>query len=593
MTVDASAVARVLGIDTQFKDLRGGSVLFLPQRIAVFAQGSSDVTYPPTKFEATSAGAAGARFGYGSPIHLILRELRPVNGDGVGTIPVTVYPLVDGVSSAAASGKIVPSGTQTLASAYRIRISGYKSAEFVVPVGAVSLNSLLRAMGNALNAVLEMPMKVGYTYGSVTAGALVGTGNGTLTALSIASGGTPKPGSWTLVCNTAVANGGVWTLTDPDGVVISTTVTQTVGAGAATVLTVGGLQFTITDGSTDFGVGASFTITVPATELLLVSKWKGLSANDLVVEVLGESLGTTFTVTQPTGGLVNPTVTSALNAVGNVWETLGLNAQNIEDTTTLDAFQEWGEGRWGQLVRKPLVVFTGNTESVLATATAISSVRRTDRINAQLVAPGSVNLPFVVAARQLAQIAVEANNNPPTDYGSHRATGLLPGLESVQWDWVARDAAIKAGSSTIEVKDGVINLSDIVTFWRPTGEEPPAYRCVVDIIKIQNVLFNLDLRFATKEWDGAPLIPDGQSTTNKKAKKAKMAIAVIKSVITGLADAAILSDPDSAKKTVRANISSQNPKRLDGSFTAQLGGNTNIVSLDFAWGFYFGTQAAA
>lgn len=593
MSVDASAVARVLGIDTQFKDLRGGSVLFLPQRIAVFAQGSSDVTYPTTKFEATSAGAAGARFGYGSPIHLILRELRPVNGDGVGTIPVTVYPLVDGVSAAAASGKIVPSGTQTLASAYRIRISGYKSAEFVVPVGAVSLNSLLRAMGNALNAILEMPMKVGYTYGTVTAGALVGTGNGTLTALSVASGGTPKPGSWTLVNNTAVANGGVWTLTDPDGVVISTTVTQTVGAGAATPLTVGGLQFTITDGSTDFGLGASFTITVPATELLLVSKWKGLSANDLVVEVLGESLGTTFTVTQPTGGLVNPTVTSALNAVGNVWETLGLNAQNIEDTSTLDAFQEWGEGRWGQLVRKPLVVFTGNTESVLATATAVSSVRRTDRINAQLVAPGSVNLPFVVAARQLARIAVMANNNPPTDYGSQRATGLLPGIESAQWDYVTRDAAVKAGSSTVEVKDGVINLSDIVTFYRPTGEDPPAYRYVVDIVKVQNIIFNLDIRFANVEWDGAPLIPDNQPTVNIRAKKPKMAVAVVSAVIDGLAGQAIISDPKFSKSTIVCGIDSQNPKRLNLRFTSKLSGNTNIVSIDHAFGFYFGEQAAA
>lgn len=593
MSVDASAVARVLGIQTEFKDLRGGSVLFLPQRIAVFAQGSSDITYQTTKFEATSAGAAGSRFGFGSPIHLILRELRPVNGDGVGTIPVTVYPLVDGVSSAAASGKIVPSGTQTVAAAYRVRISGIQSAEFVVPVGAVSLNALLRAMGNAINAVLEMPMKVSYTYGTVTASALTGTGNGTLTALSVASGGTPKPGSWTLGVNTAVANGGVWTLTDPDGVVVSTTVTQTVGAGAATVITAGGLQFTITDGSTDFGLGASFTITVPATELLLASKWKGLSANDLIVEVIGASLGTTFTITQPTGGLVNPDVTSALNAVGNVWETMALNAQNPEDTTTLDAFMNWGEGRWGQLVRKPLVVFTGNTEPVLATATAISSVRRTDRINGQLVAPGSVNLPFVVAARQLARIAVMANNNPPTDYGSQRATGILPGTDGQQWDYVTRDAAVKAGSSTVEVKDGVVNLSDIITFYRPTGEDPPAYRYVCDIVKVQNIIFNLDLRFANAEWDGAPLIPDNQPTVNIRAKKPKHAVAVVSAVIDGLAGQAIISDPKFSKSTIVCGIDSANPKRLNLRFTSKLSGNTNIVSIDHFFGFYFGVDAAA
>jgi len=30
--VDVSAVARVVGIKTTFKDLRGGSIIFLPQR---------------------------------------------------------------------------------------------------------------------------------------------------------------------------------------------------------------------------------------------------------------------------------------------------------------------------------------------------------------------------------------------------------------------------------------------------------------------------------------------------------------------------------------------------------------------------------
>jgi phage tail sheath gpL-like len=156
-----------------------------------------------------------------------------------------------------------------------------------------------------------------------------------------------------------------------------------------------------------------------------------------------------------------------------------------------------------------------------------------------------------------------------------------------------RDAAVKAGSSTIEVKDGVVNISDVVTFWRPTGEEPPAYRQVVSIVKIMNVNFNLDLRFATKEWDGAPLIPDKQSVTNPKAKKPMHVKSVIKDVIKGLGEAAILSDPETAKKTVSASIDSQNPNRLNGQFTGQLSGNTDIISLDFFFGFYFGTPAAA
>ena len=39
--VDLSAVARVVGIKTEFVNLRGGNVVNLPQRIAVFGQGST------------------------------------------------------------------------------------------------------------------------------------------------------------------------------------------------------------------------------------------------------------------------------------------------------------------------------------------------------------------------------------------------------------------------------------------------------------------------------------------------------------------------------------------------------------------------
>lgn len=586
MAIDASAVARVLGIDTVFKDLRGGSVLFLPQRIAVFAQGASAASYSLDKWTATSAGAAGNRYGFGSPIHLILRELMPANGDGVGTIPVTVYPLEDDDSGVPAEGAIVPSGTPTAAGAYRVRVNGILSEQFVIPVGALAtaanLTNANREMHDAIAAVLEMPVIPTYVYGTVTSAKTVtiGTSNGTLGTFTTT--GLPKAGVWTLVCTAEAANAGSFSVTDPDGVLVGT-----VTAMGAHV--VGGLGFTLSDGAEDFDVGDEFQITVPATSVVLTSKWAGASSNDLYIEVLGEELGVTFTVTQPTGGLVNPDVAAAIAQVGSVWESMAINAQNIEDTTTLDLFQTFGEGRWGELVRKPLVVFTGNTHATLEDATAVSSARRTDRVNSQLVAPGSVNLPCVVAARQLARIAKLANNNPPTDYGALRATGLLPGTDGEQWDYPTRDLAVKAGSSTVEIADGVVTIGDVMTFYRPTGEEPPAYRYVCDIVKLQNVLFNLDLIFAAAEWAGAPLIPDDQPTVNPNARKPKSA----KAQMAGLADQlglhAIISDPKSAKQSIVASINSMNPKRLDASMTVKLSGNSNVKAVTLAFGFFFGT----
>lgn len=489
MAIDASAVARVLGIETVYKDLRAGGVLFLPQRIAVLAQGSSDAVYSTSKYQATSAGQVGSRFGFGSPAHLVARALFPANGDGVGTVPVTFYPLTDAASSVAAVGTITPTGTASKASSFRVSVNNILSEPFVIAAGA-TIATITAAMAAAVSSVLEMPV----------------------------------------------------------------------------------------------------TATSSETVVTLTSRWKGASANGLRLSVVGESNGITFGIVQPTGGLVNPDLTTTLAKFGGVWESLVLNALDIADTAALDAIQTFGDGRWGELVRKPFVAFTGNTAKTVALATAVSATRRTDKVNAQLVAPGSDDLPFVVAARQLARIARVANNNPPTDYGSQRATGLTPGADADQWDSAARDQAAKAGSSTIEVKDGVVCLSDIVTFYRPTGEEPPAYRFVVDIVKLQNVLFNIDLIFNTAAWDGAPLIPDDQPTVNPNARKPKSAVAAVNAMIDSLALNAIISDPKTAKKNTHASISAQNPKRLDLETSIQLSGNTNVKDITLAFGFYFGAQ---
>lgn len=486
--VDASAVARVVGIKTIFKDLRAGGILLLPQRLAVVGQGSSASVYATTKLQVTSANQAATAYGFGSPIHLAVLQLLPVNGDGVGSIPVTVYPLVDDGAGVVSTGDITPGGSPTVAASYIVRINNIDSEEFVISVGD-SVADIVTAMTAAVNASLNVPVIA-------------------------------------------------------------------------------------TDDTTDMG----FT-----------SKWKGTSANDIIVEVVGSTTaGNSFAITQPVGGLVNPDVDDALNQVGNVWETMALNCMDVADTATLDKYATFGEGRWGALVRKPLVVLTGNTATTVANATAVSDARKTDRTNGQLVAPGSNDLPFVTAARQLARIAVVANNNPPQDYGSQDATGLTPGADGDQWTFVDRDAAIKKGSSGVEVKDGVVNIADVVTFYHPTGDPIPAYRYVVDIVKLQNIIFNLDLIFATPEWDGAPLIPDNQPTVNRAAKKPKSAVAAVASMLDSLGLNAIISDPETAKANTLAEIDSGNPKRLNVSITVQLSGNTNIISVDLNFGFFFG-----
>ncbi len=492
--VDLSAVARVVGIQTNFVNLRQG-IAFLPQRVAILGQGASATTYPLTKLQITSAAQAGSVYGFGSPIHLVARQLFPANGDGVGSIPVTVYPLADDGAGVAATGNIAITGAATGTLSARVRIGNIRSEAFLI-TSTSTLAQVATAMAAAINAVLDMPV-------------------------------------------IAVAD------------------------------------------------------TTPASEGVdLTSKWQGASANGITIVVDDPtSVGLTFGVTDMASGATNPDVDAALALVGNVWETMLLNCMDAADEDTMDKIATFGEGRWGALTRKPMVSFFGNTATSVASATAITSTRTTDRTNVQLVAPASPDLPFVVAARQLARIARVANSSPARDYGSQQATGITAGPDGDQWDYIQRDQAVKAGSSTIEVRDGVVNVSDTITMYAPAGDPTPAYRYVCDIVKLQNILFNLDLEFVRPQWDGAPLIPDDQATINPDARKPKDAVSAIASIVSSLGLNAIISDTETAIGTIQAEIDAMNPKRLNAALTVALSGNANIISVDLNFGFFFGTPA--
>jgi len=508
MGVDASAIARVLGITTEYQDTRGGSVKYLPQRIAVIAQGATaSAGYSLNKWTATSANAGGARYGYGSQIHLMLRELLPANGDGVGTIPIDVIPMNDASGGAAAVGSVTPSGTAAATQTYYARIGGVLSEPFTVAAGAVVPGTVVDAMVVAVGGVPHMPV-------------------------------------------------------------------------------------TAADGTTD---------------LDLTSKWEGTSANGITIQILnsdGEVLtsgtadanGVIFTIVAMASGAANPTVDTPLTKIGNVWNTMLVNGLDPEDETAMTAYATWGEGRWGTLYHKPAVVFTGWTgfgTPTVAEAIAISETRTTDRVNAQVVAPGSPNIPCVVAARHVARIAKVANNNPPTDYGAEQITGIVPGDDIDQWDYPNRDLALKGGSSTAEVVDNILTIGDTVTFYAPTGEEPPAYRYVVDIVRLQNIIYNISLIFAAKEWAGAPLIPDLQPTVRPNAKRPKDAKAVVAAMLDSLGLEAIISDPATSKAQIYCGINSQNPKRLDVVVPVTLSGNTNVKDVTLRFGFYFPVALAA
>jgi phage tail sheath gpL-like len=487
VALDPNAQAAGFGMSVNYEDRRGSASLYLPQQIAVIGQGNTAVTYTTEPWRVTTLRECGSRYGLGSPIYLAVKMLMPPNGDGVGSIPVTVYPLQDHASGTTAAGTITLAGTATAATSLRFRIGGILTEAFTIPVGAVNATTATTAAKTAIESTLDVPV--------------------------IPSG---------------------------------------------------------------------------TTSVTVTSRWEGLSADDIKIEVVAEALnGVTVTIVQPTGGTNNPDVTVALNQIVDRWETMIVNCLNHGDTTALAAINTWGEGRWVPQVMKPAIAFVGCTVASTTTAVTVSDARKTDRVNCQINNPGSPDLPCIVAARAVARIAYVANSNPPTGYTGQPLTQTTPGAEASQWDFTLRDAVKKAGGSTVELVDGVARLSDVVTMYHPTGETPAAYAEVVTIVKLQNAIYRYRLPFMALEWAAAPLIPDGQVTRNPNARTPSAAKGEADAVTEALALDAIVSDPKTIKKGTTATITG--PNRIDVKVPLYVSGNTFQKAIDLSFAFYFGT----
>jgi phage tail sheath gpL-like len=327
--------------------------------------------------------------------------------------------------------------------------------------------------------------------------------------------------------------------------------------------------------------------TVNAGVLPLTSKWKGASANDIGIDISELVVaGLTFSSTAMSGGAANPDVDDALLAINDVWETFILNCMNYNDTDTLDKFQLFVEGRWLADVKRPCLVASGCNKD-FATRTTITDARKDDRANFLIVSVDSPELPFVIAARGLAKDIVQiANDDPAMNYlGS--LTGLEAGPDIDQEDNTTRDLAIKMGSSTNAKVSDVAVLHDIVTMYHPVAEGLfPSYRYVCDIVKLMNVVYNVDI--VQESIKARPMLPDSDPlpVRSKTAIQPKNVVTTFKNLAASLSSMAIIADVAYTQENISVTIDSQNPKRLNTIFPIKLSGNVEVNDTTVKWGTY-------
>ena len=579
MGIDPSAVARGVGVTERYRDLSGGSVRYVPQRVCIIAQGEEGLSYSTDRFTVTSALEVGAIAGFGSPAYQIANEFFPNTGDDIGTVVCDVCLLEPALgATGAAGGMEVNSGTAIAAAGYTPVIGGIRCPAVAIPRGTIDTNFVNDAITRSVNSVPSVPVAAESTYGIIS----VVEGSGWVTTATQTSGGFPWGGLYKLVCTTGGDNVTArYSLYRPDGLLLAKDIADGTG------IEIGGLTLGIT--STAAVLGSSAVITVAVSDVVFTSKWNGATANQVSLSMEGSTvLGVSFSITEMTGGVGAPLVDDALTQIGETWVTMICTSESSNGQLT--TFQEWGEGRYDELIHQYCVVFYGNNAETVGEATAVTSTRGFDRITSQLVAPGSPDMPWKLAAEQVKRIIVMAQKNPAHDYGSLPCYGITSGPDSVQWNYNERNLAITEGSSTVEKRDGVVRVSDVVTPYSPEGQVPPAYRYVRDIVVLMQIAYNLNLAFNNEEWDGAPLI-DAGPTTNPDAKTPAMAKGVVAGIVDNLALEALISNPARAKESIIAEIDAANPKRLNIEVTVQISGTTNIRDVTMNWGFYFGSPA--
>jgi phage tail sheath gpL-like len=320
-------------------------------------------------------------------------------------------------------------------------------------------------------------------------------------------------------------------------------------------------------------------------ELPVTAKWLGETGNEITIEIETIVNGLVFDVTTMSGGALDPDVEPALAAIGQIWETFILSCFSWKKSARLDQYQLYCEGRWSELEKKPCLVAHGSTDDY-ATRTAVTDLRKSDYGNFLIQSTGSRELTFVIAARGLvSDIMTNANSNPPLGY-SGQLTGLFAGADIAQENYQTRNNAVTKGASTNIKTGSVAELNDIITFYHPDGEAIPSRRYVVDLVKLQNVVFNVRMVLESNEKKGAPLVSDATATSNPRAIQPKTVRTELMNLANSLARAAIIQEPVFTKENLVVKIDSFNPKRLNVQFPCKLSGNLEVTSADIYFGFY-------
>lgn len=336
-------------------------------------------------------------------------------------------------------------------------------------------------------------------------------------------------------------------------------------------------------------------------ETTLISKWKGATANEIVVTIdtRNNDAGLTYAVNDIQAASGTPSIAAALASFGNVWNTIVINCYGSE-STVLDALEAFNgvpdpdapTGRFSATIMKPFFALFGSTAN---DPTSITDNRKAEVTNVLCPAPLSSGFSFEAAANAATLLAVQAQNTPHTDIAGKSYPDMpVPSNGNIgnMAEYVNRDAYVKKGASTVEYFNGSYRVCDFVTTYHPDGEIPVQFRYVRNLVIDLNVFYGYYLLEQQNVVDKTILSDDANSSVASTIKP-KDWKQILSNYFVDLESRALISDAAFSKSSLVVGISTSNPDRLETTFGYKRSSFGRISSTTAQAGFNLGTNQQA
>lgn len=342
----------------------------------------------------------------------------------------------------------------------------------------------------------------------------------------------------------------------------------------------------------------------------ITAKSSGTFGNDITLDTLvlssdEDPANLAYVITPMATGTGIPDIQDALDALGlgdernSEFFTGAVNGYG-QDTTTLDAVANYvgqGDTKTGLYdpnVHRPMRWLVGDNVADTAGLSALIALgdgRKNDRSQGIIPAPGSQTHPVEIACEAMGIMERVNVKNPALGYLNQLLSRTRVGAAADRWtrDDANRNLAAAANIGSTKFEDGVLKINDLFTFYHPASVPTSSnvYADMVNISRIQNILYNQWLAYASPTYDGKVIVNNTIFVTDPDARKGAVdidtALSTATSLIKSFAAKAWIYDLDFSLEQIK--LPGAVSVRVDGkgfnvNFKHILSGNSNIIDAE-------------